>query len=264
MAERPTNWPSATSTLLPQHLAHLATLYPDVVYAEVPRTPDSFEYVPITYRQLNNAVNAFAWWVKSTIGLPVKADEFPTMVYMGPNDLRYAILALGAVKAGYKVLFPTPRYNAEGLSILLQKLESKIMLTPSTPFPVVNGILEKRDMDVYQVPELFILLNQRPREFPYTKTFEHAKTEPLVVLHTSGTTGFPKPIVWSHDWAHSFAEGNALQSPEGTEPMLGRQFFRRGTRMLTLMPAFHVCRNLLHLFNMFKTDQRQFNRLQDL
>lgn len=240
MAERPTNWPCAISTLLPQHLTHLATLCPDVVYAEVTRTPDSFDYMPITYRQLNNAVNALAWWIEFTIGLPADANEFPTIVYMGPNDLRHIIIFIGAAKAGYRVLFPTPRYNAESLSILIQKVESKIMFVPSTPFPVVHSILEKTNMDVHQVPEFVDLINQGPREYPYAKTFEQAKTEPLVVLHTSGTTGFPKPVVWSNDWADSFAQGNALQPPEGFESMLERQFFKRGTRMLSLLSPFHV------------------------
>lgn len=31
--------------------------------------------------------------------------------------------------------------------------------------------------------------------FPYDKTFEEAEWEPFVVMHTSGSTGFPKPVV---------------------------------------------------------------------
>lgn len=30
---------------------------------------------------------------------------------------------------------------------------------------------------------------------PYTKTFEEVEWEPLCVLHTSGSTGIPKPII---------------------------------------------------------------------
>lgn len=31
--------------------------------------------------------------------------------------------------------------------------------------------------------------------FLYTKTFEEAEWDPLLILHTSGSTGLPKPIV---------------------------------------------------------------------
>lgn len=34
--------------------------------------------------------------------------------------------------------------------------------------------------------------------FPYGKTYEEAEWEPLMVLHTSGSTGIPKPIIVKH------------------------------------------------------------------
>ena len=32
----------------------------------------------------------------------------------------------------------------------------------------------------------------------YEKTFEEAAHDPIVIVHTSGTTGMPKPILWTH------------------------------------------------------------------
>lgn len=48
--------------------------------------------------------------------------------------------------------------------------------------------------------------------FPYEKTFEQAQWDPVVVLHTSGSTGLPKPVVArvgmlsTGDAFHNFAE----------------------------------------------------------
>ena len=43
-----------------------------------------------------------------------------------------------------------------------------------------------------------ILSTTRVQPYLYDKTFEEAKHDPIVISHTSGTTGMPKPIVWTH------------------------------------------------------------------
>lgn len=45
------------------------------------------------------------------------------------------------------------------------------------------------------IPELDDLLKAAPvNHYPYEKTFEEAAKEPYLILHTSGSTGMPKPI----------------------------------------------------------------------
>ena len=36
------------------------------------------------------------------------------------------------------------------------------------------------------------------RPYLYEKTFEEARQDPIMIVHTSGTTGMPKPIVLNH------------------------------------------------------------------
>ena len=51
----------------------------------------------------------------------------------------------------------------------------------------------------FQVAELDHLLSTSGvQPYLYEKTFEEAKHDPIVISHTSGTTGMPKPIVWTH------------------------------------------------------------------
>ena len=49
---------------------------------------------------LANAINGVAWWMQQSLG---PAINFETLAYFGPWDIRYILLLLGAVKAGYKV-----------------------------------------------------------------------------------------------------------------------------------------------------------------
>jgi hypothetical protein len=109
---RPSPWPRATNELLPHTLFKLAAQYPSATYAEFPVNPSNIEdgYRKITYAEVANAVNSFAWWVEENVGKLREEEQngTQTLVYMGPNDIRYAVLCLGSVIAGYKVCcFPT-------------------------------------------------------------------------------------------------------------------------------------------------------------
>lgn len=136
-----------------------------------------------------------------------------------------------------QMLFTSPRYSALAQVKLMKELDCKTMLVPTVRPPVTNMILEAYEMRVYQIPELRDLLDQDHPSYPYEKTFDEARSEPLVALHTSGTTGLPKPIIWTHDWAASFAEERYLPPPPGFDSM---DSLMLGVRLLSLMPPFHV------------------------
>jgi acyl-CoA synthetase (AMP-forming)/AMP-acid ligase II len=113
MAARPESWPRAVDELLPNTLFKLAAQYPDLTYSEYPRTSNVDDgYRKVTYKEVANAVHAVAWWIDHHVGKPAANDGSETLVYMGPNDLRYAILVLGSVMVGYKVLSFLPRLRS--------------------------------------------------------------------------------------------------------------------------------------------------------
>src|SRR3569833_3870178 len=58
---------------------------------------------PLTYGEAVNGIDYVAHELVKTNGQP-PANSFPTVAYIGPNDLRYIFFLLGAVKAGYKAL----------------------------------------------------------------------------------------------------------------------------------------------------------------
>lgn len=80
----------------------MAKTRPSALYAEVPVSPTTYEagFRKITYGTLANAINGVAWWLKGELGV---GQNFETLSYIGPSDLGYVIMLLGAVKAGYKV-----------------------------------------------------------------------------------------------------------------------------------------------------------------
>lgn len=75
---------------------------PERLYAEYPISAVSYEdgYRSISYSDFANAVNGMAWWLHNTLG---PRNDVEVLAYIGPNDLRYPALVLGAVKAGFVV-----------------------------------------------------------------------------------------------------------------------------------------------------------------
>lgn len=73
--------------------------------ASVPRSSTLDEgYTDVSYAMFANAIDRLAHWILATLGTPTRDCE--PIVYVAPLDLRYQILMIAAVKAGYIVSFP--------------------------------------------------------------------------------------------------------------------------------------------------------------
>lgn len=69
----------------------------------------------LTFKQAANAVNYVAHRLVKTHGKP-PPGKFPTVAYIGPNDVRYLLFMFGAVKAGYQVYPPPSMLYNTGLA----------------------------------------------------------------------------------------------------------------------------------------------------
>lgn len=80
----------------------LAQACPYGIWAEIPTSSTDYDvgFRRVTYRELSNAVNGAAWWLTDSLG---QGENFETLAYIGLWDIRYVVLLLAAVKAGYKV-----------------------------------------------------------------------------------------------------------------------------------------------------------------
>ena len=91
-----------TNQLLNHIVDCVAARKPQTLYTEYPVSLTSYEsgFCKITYGAFANAINRVAWWLSDALG---PGKDFETLAYIGPNNLVYPALILGAVKAGYKV-----------------------------------------------------------------------------------------------------------------------------------------------------------------
>jgi len=125
----------------------------------------------------------------------------------------------------------------EGTRSLFEALDCNVLLAPEPQPPYLIPVLGSTKIRLCTVPSIDFFLHQEHDHFPFDKTFDKARHEPLVALHTSGTTGIPKPIIYTHDYAASLAKMLQLVPPEGHE---SQEKIYQGGRVYSVAPPFHV------------------------
>ncbi|KAI0186670.1 hypothetical protein EV127DRAFT_167651 [Xylaria flabelliformis] len=224
----------ATDDLLPNIILRLRTRTRPFVSVV---TPDG-ELEHLSVDDLHNASNRAAWFLHHNLE---KDDE--NFFYMGPNDIRYLIWILGAMKVGKCVVCPSPSntipsnmrfFSTVGATKLLHAPESANSLQPllesiggtmvSISSPSYSEMLNKAVVD----------------EYPFPFTFDEVREKVFMGLHTSGTSGHPKPIYWNHTALASVTipfDLNALpQSPK--RPTLLVELLQ-GNNVFLPFPLYH-------------------------
>ncbi|KAK8051651.1 hypothetical protein PG993_003036 [Apiospora rasikravindrae] len=218
----------------PDELAEAVPEYVLFSYARTANPRD--EFVDITATCFANAVHKASWYLSDQLGKP---KNFDSVGYYGTNDLRYLLFMLAAIKVGYKMVFTSPRNNLDGHMNVLEKSECGIFLLASGASAQVQPILDKRPMRTLTVPELDWFLAEAPVEpYPYTKTFEEARNDPCVVLHTTGSTGLPKPVVWKNAMLSTYEAWRTIPDVDGYVPP--PDVYQTARRVYTSLPMFHT------------------------
>ncbi|KAI1878244.1 uncharacterized protein JN550_000426 [Neoarthrinium moseri] len=231
----PVNVTGRQRDLLPTMVDQLACDSPDVVYGLWPIMPTSYEagFRAVTYRQLANVVNGLAWWLVENLG-PGQAGE--ALAYVGPNDVRLSALLLAAVKAGYTLFLASPRNSPAAHQALFDSLKCKTLVTPEPiPSPAL-AIIEAVRPRHLKAPGIEELLGSSYLPFQYAKTLDEGLHDPVMIIHTSGSTGLPKPLIWTHETVLRHQNASGSRAVEGI-PSLEKLYL--GKRVMVTVPPFH-------------------------
>ncbi|KAL8788421.1 MAG: hypothetical protein Q9195_007300 [Heterodermia aff. obscurata] len=192
----------------------------------------------ISARIFANAVDRVAWWLEAELGRGV---DFPSIGYIGPHDIRYALLVLGCVKAGYKIyqaVIVSPRNSIEADLAVLEATSCNIWVLPEHHPKFLSPLLAQRPMEVLAIAAVDELLREEPvTEYAYNKSFDDASEEPFCVMHTSGSTGHPKPIFWKHSMLATLDATRRLPEHHGLLPWV--VVFEEGDRYYSSFPFYH-------------------------
>ncbi|CAJ2510882.1 Uu.00g065070.m01.CDS01 [Anthostomella pinea] len=243
--------------LLPHIIDRLARERPDGIYGLWPVAPDSYAagFRTVTYAQLANAVNGLAWWLVQHLG---PSQQSRVLAYVGPNDVRLVALGLAAIKAGYTVGAVVPRHGSLTLFLtsprnspaahraLFESLECRTLVTTDPTPPSALPILEAVNPTQLTAPSVDDVLGISYPPYVYEKTFQEARWDPLFIIHTSGSTGLPKPLIWTQETGARQHNLSAREPPDGGPSI---DSFCHGERVLVTLPPFHGAGLAQYLMN---------------
>lgn len=143
-----------------------------------------------------------------------------------------------------EALFLSPKNSVDGSLSVLEAVDCNtwVKAQEAANSPMVSQMLEKRAVKVLEMPSLEELLDAASVDpYPYTKTFEEAANDPFCYLHTSGTTGPPKPIPWSHGLIGTMDAVRLLPPVEGDNGLLPwTSDWKDGDSIYSSFPMSHV------------------------
>ncbi|KIX05583.1 uncharacterized protein Z518_06455 [Rhinocladiella mackenziei CBS 650.93] len=249
--------------LLPNLVSDRASTEPNKIWGSIPISSQttSAGYEDISYRRFNYAIDRAAWWMHNVIG-PNRLRPFEPLAYLGPPDTRYIVFSLAAIKAGFQMLYLSPRNSDEAQYAVMKEANCHKWLCATEIKAKVEALVENRPLKTLDanssqteswndtltvVPGQTELLKDEPTPpFRYSKTLEEARWEPLVMLHTSSTTGLPKLIPLTQ--GYGFHEDVIQHYPKAGElDVLTRKPFDGDCRLFLAMPLFHAGGILLGL-----------------
>ncbi|ETS81832.1 hypothetical protein PFICI_06834 [Pestalotiopsis fici W106-1] len=230
--------------LFPSYLDEIAQTTPGRVYAAIPKTANVEDgYRDVTIADLARCANFMAKWIEDKFG---KSQNFETITYLGLSDLRGVALFFGAMKTGYKLLLVSPRNPPASNLSLMEQTESSRLLYSAELAPLINPFraIAPPSYQLDVIPSFLEMLESNPEHYAYDKSFDEARDDPILVLHSSGSTGnigSPKPITYTHGSFAAHDMQHLLPAPTGRRKRDVSIFeFKDEARIYVIFPFFHV------------------------
>ncbi|KAL0961267.1 hypothetical protein HGRIS_006230 [Hohenbuehelia grisea] len=217
---------------LPELIEFNAKHNPDHIFGLQSRAGEGATPVELTFSHLQTSVeNASAWLVKSgaTTGRTKRETQVPPVAILLGSDIGIYVYMAALLRIGTPVLCLSARLTPVAIAHLLKRTSPTCMLINGQVARAARetqAILED-DADVTTIPQFQDALSYEDLLNPEHPSLKGLDIPPryaeflyedrdAVILHSSGTTGLPKPIFHAHAYMLVYAACHRL--PEQSEP----------------------------------------------
>jgi acyl-CoA synthetase (AMP-forming)/AMP-acid ligase II len=200
--------------LPPQFVDTTAAKNPEQIFGIMPKSANiSQGLIIVTMKDLAHGANYQAHSIDKYLG---RDSSFSTIAYIGPSDFRYYISQLGAMKSGHPLLMFSPRNAPINNVTLFQATDCRALFYAAGLAPLAEDLAARiPGLRIFPVSSLEEMIRSPVEHYPYTKTWEEAKDETAIIVHTSGSTGPPKPIGYSNAFLGCFDAHRLLPDVDG-------------------------------------------------
>lgn len=125
---------------------------------------------------------------------------------------------------------------------LLEQTQCQHILHASEVEYLLKPLLEtKADLQLHKIEALDDMIRAETPHYPYAKDYELVRWDPILILHSSGSTGPPKPIIMNHA---TFAVGDNDRNLPTVHGRVNQNWslwdFPQQETFFSPFPAFHL------------------------
>lgn len=138
-----------------------------------------------------------------------------------------------------QAFFMSPRNSRDDNTTLLVDAGCADIVTTTSALAFESMVSSKLSIGCFQMPETCQWLRLQDEDelpYPYNKSFEEAKCDPFVAVHTSGSTGPLKVVTLANGTQTAM---DAYQMIPAFQARRGISGLLRGTRIFMPFPLFH-------------------------
>ncbi|KAK8189129.1 uncharacterized protein BKA78DRAFT_253737 [Phyllosticta capitalensis] len=230
-----------TDAILTRRVDDTANSDPGRTWVSVPLTNDIYgEWKDVSFQELRQAVDGLARWIEDKIGV---GKDKETVAYLGVNDIRYTVVILATMKTNHKALLPSLRNSDDGQANLVARTGCKEFFYSEGVDKHLNAFTSNSELRGFQVPSFEEMVSEgakgRYASHEEDKPSPEKEFEKVLVLHTSGSTGLPKPIYVTRGWLNTLDHQKYMPAPPGRRNAIATSM-SDDKALFTMLPFFHT------------------------